>query len=250
MDIISTLNEKLLKQSFDDSHNNSVLLSEYQSIAHRYSKTENSIAVLSDLKSNKSYIYNGGVAQILGLGEKESVKEISSIWEEDIFSKIHPNDLTKKHILELHFFQLLKTLPIEERSNYHIISRMRMCNNVNEYIPILHRMFYISSCSSGDLWLAICLYNHSYDKSGTMDGIIVNSADGRIIAINEHSKILTNREREILSLIGEGKTSKEIATLLYISKNTVDRHRQNIMEKLRVRNSTEAIHIARQMNLL
>lgn len=250
MDIISTLNEKLLKQSFDSSRNNSVLLNEYQSIAHRYSRVENSIAVLSDLKSNRSYIYNGGIAPVLGLGEKDSIKEINSIWEEDIFNKIHPDDLVKKHILELHFFQLLKILPIEERCNYHIISRMRMCNKADEYIPILHRMFYISSCTSGNLWLAICLYNHSYEKSGTMDGMIVNSANGETIDINEHDKILSNREREILSLIGEGKTSKEIAALLYISKNTVDRHRQNIMEKLRVRNSTEAIHIARQMNLL
>jgi DNA-binding NarL/FixJ family response regulator len=44
--------------------------------------------------------------------------------------------------------------------------------------------------------------------------------------------ILTNREREILKLIGEGHKSREIADLLCISLNTVEKHRSNLMEKL------------------
>ena len=43
---------------------------------------------------------------------------------------------------------------------------------------------------------------------------------------------LTNREREVLKLIGEGYTSKEIADYLCISLNTVEKHRSNLMEKL------------------
>ena len=43
---------------------------------------------------------------------------------------------------------------------------------------------------------------------------------------------LTNREREVLKLIGEGHKSKEIADYLCISPNTVEKHRANLMEKL------------------
>ena len=43
---------------------------------------------------------------------------------------------------------------------------------------------------------------------------------------------LTNREREVLKLIGEGYTSKKIADYLCISLNTVEKHRSNLMEKL------------------
>lgn len=46
--------------------------------------------------------------------------------------------------------------------------------------------------------------------------------------------ILTEREREVLQLIAEGKTSKEIATLLGISTKTIDVHRQQIMDKLNI----------------
>ncbi|HEX32404.1 MAG TPA: LuxR family transcriptional regulator [Candidatus Acetothermia bacterium] len=43
---------------------------------------------------------------------------------------------------------------------------------------------------------------------------------------------LTKREREVLSLLGEGKASREIASLLSISEKTVEHHRQRLMEKL------------------
>lgn len=43
---------------------------------------------------------------------------------------------------------------------------------------------------------------------------------------------LTDREREVLRLIAEGQTAKEVADLLGISANTVERHRANIMAKL------------------
>ncbi len=44
--------------------------------------------------------------------------------------------------------------------------------------------------------------------------------------------LLTDRERQVLCLIAEGKTNKEIAAFLSISKSTVNVHRTNIMEKL------------------
>ena len=43
---------------------------------------------------------------------------------------------------------------------------------------------------------------------------------------------LTSREKEILQLLAEGKSNKEIAQLLFISLKTVDTHRSNIMSKL------------------
>jgi len=46
---------------------------------------------------------------------------------------------------------------------------------------------------------------------------------------------LSMREREVLKLLGDGKSTKEIATQLYISPKTVESHKYNIMEKLDVR---------------
>ncbi len=51
--------------------------------------------------------------------------------------------------------------------------------------------------------------------------------------------ILTNRECEILQLIAEGKSTKQIAEVLFISPKTVESHRANIMEKLDIHNVPE-----------
>jgi DNA-binding NarL/FixJ family response regulator len=55
---------------------------------------------------------------------------------------------------------------------------------------------------------------------------------------------LTTREKEVLKLIAEGKTSKEIGDLLFISFRTVDRHRFSIMQKLHIKKSTDLVKYA------
>ena len=47
---------------------------------------------------------------------------------------------------------------------------------------------------------------------------------------------LTSREREVLQLVAEGYTTKEIAPVLHVSVKTVDSHREHIMEKLNIHN--------------
>lgn len=53
--------------------------------------------------------------------------------------------------------------------------------------------------------------------------------------------LLTSREREILQLLAEGKTNKEVATALNISPYTVETHRSHILEKLNLHNPAELI---------
>ncbi len=57
-------------------------------------------------------------------------------------------------------------------------------------------------------------------------------------------EVLTVRQREILKLIAEGKTNKEIGDLLCLSVRTVERHRANIMSKLNIRKTAELVQYA------
>lgn len=63
-------------------------------------------------------------------------------------------------------------------------------------------------------------------------------------SITREEIILSQREKEILVCIGEGKTSQEIADYLFISKTTVDSHRKNIMKKIGVQGKTDLIRFA------
>jgi DNA-binding NarL/FixJ family response regulator len=56
--------------------------------------------------------------------------------------------------------------------------------------------------------------------------------------------ILTNREREILKLIAEGRSNKEIGDLLSISVHTAERHRANIMRKLNLKKTADLVKYA------
>jgi len=55
---------------------------------------------------------------------------------------------------------------------------------------------------------------------------------------------LTNRERLVLQLAAEGKTSAEIATALFISPRTAETHRANLMRKLSLRSQTDLVRFA------
>jgi DNA-binding NarL/FixJ family response regulator len=60
------------------------------------------------------------------------------------------------------------------------------------------------------------------------------------------SEDLSTREKEILKLVAEGKTSPEIADLLCLSVRTVQNHRANIMKKLKIKNTTDLLRYAYQ----
>lgn len=62
--------------------------------------------------------------------------------------------------------------------------------------------------------------------------------------------ILTGRELEIIGLIAEGLTNKEIAQRLFIETQTVKNHIHNILDKLQLYNRLQAVQYARERNLL
>ena len=68
--------------------------------------------------------------------------------------------------------------------------------------------------------------------------------------IPEEGKDLTEREVEILKLVAEGYSNKEIGERLFISHRTVDTHRTNLMKKMDVHNVAGLIRIALKSGLV
>ncbi len=72
-----------------------------------------------------------------------------------------------------------------------------------------------------------------------------------IQAPNAKSKpTLSKRETDVLQLVGEGYSSKEIANLLGISVRTIEAHRTNIMRKLGLRSATDMVRTAVKLKLV
>ncbi|WP_046757373.1 response regulator [Kordia jejudonensis] len=64
------------------------------------------------------------------------------------------------------------------------------------------------------------------------------------VSKNSSKSILSRREKEILALIAQRKTSQEIADLLFISKSTIDTHRKNMIQKLSLKGANELLGYA------
>jgi DNA-binding NarL/FixJ family response regulator len=72
----------------------------------------------------------------------------------------------------------------------------------------------------------------------------VRHAISGIDSISEDAIRLTRREKEITKLIVDGKTSQEIADILFISPRTVEAHRANLMQKLGLKNTAALVKFA------
>jgi two-component system response regulator NreC len=73
---------------------------------------------------------------------------------------------------------------------------------------------------------------------------------GNMAIAGESDKKLSEREIEVLNLVSEGKTTKEIADLLFVSTRTVETHRNNMMKKLQVQNTAELIKKSVRLNII
>jgi two-component system, NarL family, response regulator NreC len=68
--------------------------------------------------------------------------------------------------------------------------------------------------------------------------------------ITDRYDALSEREREVLQLVAEGRSSKEIADLLSISPATVETHRTHVLQKLGLRNTAEVVRFAARRGIV
>jgi len=81
-----------------------------------------------------------------------------------------------------------------------------------------------------------------------LDAYLANS--GRRDPVDPSGRELTRREQEIIQLLAEGKSNKEVASLLNLSTRTVETHRTNLMRKLSLHGLSDVIHYAIRNKLI
>ena len=245
MSCLKKLNQLLKSQSFNGG---TIDVSQLLDYAKNISQIENVTVVVSDLRCGISRIFPGKFGIVLGVS---NYVEENSIWEKDILNLMTEKQREEKYLAELRFFNFLRHVPRHARPDYYLVSKLRMKAATGDTIDVIHRMYYIYADDSETVTHALCLYGRpTFDFIGK--NRIVNSFTGvsEELTASGDSSILSRREKQVLTLIDSGKRSYEIADILSISKNTVSRHRQQILAKLQVKNSMEACRIAKTMKII
>lgn len=257
MDVLKKeLEQAFSRQIFNKTLLDKQILSESKMLAKALTEISNGCTVLSDMSEDKSYFSIGTFGYLLGLVPEEISEDIIDSLDEDcIYSRIHPEDLVDKRMLELKFFLFLCGKPVDERLKFRSNCRVRMSDVNGTYRYITNRTQILRNSPCENMWLALCQYDLSPDQSPLtgIDSRITNNETGEVIPMplyEERGTILSEREKEILLLVRDGLLSKEISGRLGITTNTVNRHRQNIIGKLSVGNSVEAVRTAELMKLL
>lgn len=235
----------LRSQDFPDTTEGSDIVYRY---AESMAQIENSLVVVSDLKTNTSRIFHSRFSDRLGI--KRHSHE-NSIWEKDILERMSVTEQEDKYLAELRFFNFLRHKPMQRRPDFYLASLISISDQRGEPVDVLHRMFYWYEDSTDIIRYGICTYSPLMLQLPAKS-VAINSVTGEWMELSSASdkSILSKREKQVLSLIETGVTSQEIADRLCISKHTVSRHRQEILAKLQAKNSTAAIRIAKQLNLL
>jgi len=119
---------------------------------------------------------------------------------------------------------------------------------VREILRAGARGYLLKDSIASDLLAAVraVARGEGYLSPGVSDAVL----DDYRRHVTDPIDLLTSREREVLQMIAEGKTNKDIANILNLSVYTVDAHRGHIMEKLNLHSGNELVRFAVRYGLV
>lgn len=224
-----------------------------KSLLHQLSKLSRNCTFVVDVYKCRYAYASSNFVDLLGYDDhKIATLERQGDYLE---SRIHPDDRAQLETLQIKLSQFIYSLPPEQRNDYSNIYSFRILNAKQQYVRVTSRHQVLEQDCNGKAWLVIGNMDISPDqkKSESVDCTVLNLKSGEMFSPSSSlvSPVnLTNRELEILRLIQKGMLSKEIADKLCISIHTVNIHRQNLLRKLGVQNSFEAIRLGQECGLL
>jgi len=137
---------------------------------------------------------------------------------------------------------------LSPRSRVLALSMHKDSVYVREILRAGARGYLLKDSISSDLLAAVraIARGEGYLSPGVSDAVLNDYRRH----VTDPIDLLSSREREVLQMIAEGKTNKEIATVLNLSVYTVDAHRGRIMEKLNLHSVTDLVRFAVRAGLV
>jgi len=177
---------------------------------------------------------------------------------EDLDERTHPDDLYRMMEMGIRYLRFFYSRPVEERTKYKLTNDFRLARPGGGYTRVTKNYTALELDTRGNLWLALCSLAISVetDASLPLKSRIVNVETGAPLLFptgnmaTAYEAPFSEREIQVLDLIARGYSSKQIAPVLAMSVHTVNTHRQNIIRKAGMKNSTEAVKYASDLGLL
>lgn len=214
--------------------------------------SKTSIVFVQNLITSEVYYVSERFFNVLGF-KKIKKEEIDHVW---FRKRFHPDDFIV-NLSGIKFMEYLGNIAPDQRKDYKLIHEFRIQNEQENWIRLLIQDFILELDEKGIPWLnmKLCDLSPNQDLSIPGTSICRNIITGESVdffkEINkEKLENLSDREKEVLGLIANGMKSKEIAEKLFISANTVNNHRRNVLKKLNVTNSSEAVIQAAKFGLI
>ncbi len=228
------------------------ILNHHVRLLELIARVENSSLTIFDLYQKK-YIFVRNRLKELLLYDEEKAADFGFMY---FFSIMHPDDLPKVLDTNREAMQFLFSVTPSERADYKLISEFRLRNQLGEYIRFIQQVAVLELDRKGNVWLVLMLHDVSPNQtnSKTFQRSMLNIRNNKAYLFqtenSDKKSNLSKREIEILGLLAKGMMSKEIANQLFISVNTVNNHRQNIIEKMDVENTAEALTYAKKIGIV
>jgi DNA-binding CsgD family transcriptional regulator len=250
--IKQSIDKVLSKQDFGDEIPDYTTVENSITMLGRMAEVENSSIAVFDLFRKEFISIRSKYRAIVNVNLEEAQKYGPAYY----ISLMHPDDATVVLDTYKKVFEFSFNLPVEERKDYKTIFNFRLGYN-GKYFHFVQQIVTLELTPGGKIWLGLSLSDMLPDneKFEKVNRRVINLRSGKYYLFNEDDKEnswknLSARELEVLGLVSKGYASKEIADRLFISVNTVNNHRQNILEKIKAANTNEAIRYARNLGLL
>ena len=163
---------------------------------------------------------------------------------------IHPEDRSWYLAFGASVIDFFSKLPVEKLTKYKVRFDVRLRRKDGTYLRILNQGILLEHDPNGKLLRSLIMYTDiTYLKQEGKPVLALIGMDGEPSYLDaasknifiENKEELTKRERQVLTLLIEGKLSKEISRILKISKQTVDTHRKNMLHKKHLNNTGELV---------
>jgi len=176
--------------------------------------------------------------------------EPSELSIEFLLNQVHPDDRPWFLNHQNKAGEFLAGLPVDKLTKYKVRHDFRIQKKDGSYIRLLSQAIVFEHDENGLILRTLGVFTditHLKSEGRPMLSFIGLEGEPSYIDVDVKEvftvsrEYLSKREKQILLLIIEGKLSKEIGEILHISKQTVDSHRNNMLAKNKLKNTSELI---------